>query len=160
MRSAKPDPIRSRLDLPAWLLAGPLSTEELCEYPSLADLAPDCPICATYRCAGHRPRATCQHDYEVAVRHEANDHRYCLSDHPCDWVVNVRPAVLNAGLGHGTSDRPLALVLVTGSGRAVFAGRTYRDHQQAKPARTRAGGGGWQAKSRAFLVCSRCESLH
>jgi hypothetical protein len=27
-------------------------------------------------------------------------------------------------------------------------------------AHTRAGGGAWQAKSRAFLVCARCRSLH
>jgi hypothetical protein len=73
----------------------------------------------------------------------------------------VRPPVLAAGLDRGTPDRPLALVLVSPqSGRALFAGLVFASHREAKPARTRARGGGWQAKSVGYLVCARCGTLH
>jgi hypothetical protein len=54
-----------------------------------------------------------------------------------------------------------ALVLVSPqSGRALFAGLVFASHREAKPARTRARGGGWQAKSVSYLVCARCGTLH
>ena len=68
--------------------------------------------------------------------------------------------MLAVGLDRGTDAEPLALVLVTDTGRALFAGRIFADHREAKPARTRVGGGGWGAKACAFLTCSRCGSLH
>ncbi|HMG29174.1 MAG TPA: hypothetical protein VK585_03515 [Jiangellaceae bacterium] len=120
-----------------------------------------CPRCATYRCAGHHVPKDCEHgDEEIAWRHASDDHRFCRPD-SCAWAAEVRPAALAAGLPRGAADRPLALVLVSpASGRVLFAGQTFRDHRLAKPARSRAGGGGWAAKSRAYLVCARCRSLH
>jgi hypothetical protein len=120
----------------------------------------DCPGCATYACAGHAPPRDCLHgEREVAWRHDDDDHRFCAS--ACAWPATVRPLVLAAGLDRGTAAQPLALVLVSPqSGRALFAGLVFASHREAKPARTRAGGGGWQAKSRAFLVCARCAGLH
>jgi hypothetical protein len=120
-----------------------------------------CPRCRSYLCAGHAPPHDCMHGVaEAAWHHELGDHRFFQAD-SCSWAAEVRPAVLAAGLGRGTPDRPLALVLVSpASGRALFGGLTFRDHREAKPARTRAGGGGWRAKARAFLVCARCRSLH
>ena len=119
-----------------------------------------CARCRTYHCAGHRPPTDCQHGQaEIAWRHASDDHRFCQP--PCTWALNVRPSVLAAGLPRGTAAEPLAFVLVSPvTGRALFAGQTFRDHREAMPARTRAGGGGWQAKSRAFLICARCRSLH
>jgi hypothetical protein len=120
----------------------------------------DCPRCATYACAGHQPPRNCEHgDAEVSWRHESDDHRFCQP--PCAWAATVRPLVLAAGLPRGTAAQPLALVLVSpASGRALFGGLVFASHREAKPARTRAGGGGWQAKGRAYLVCARCGGLH
>jgi hypothetical protein len=133
----------------------------LLDSGSLAET--DCPRCATYACAGHLPPA-CGHAVEAIARCIDGDHRFCPAapeDIACDWAVTVRPAVLEAGLPHGTPAQPIALVLVSpATGRAIYAGRTFSDHREAKPARTRAGGGGWGAKARAYLVCSRCQSLH
>jgi hypothetical protein len=122
----------------------------------------DCPRCASYRCAGHAPPRSCLHgEAEASWRHDFHDHRWCEPGTGCSWADLTRGAVLAAGLPRGTADRPLALVLVSPvTGRALFAGLTFASHQQAKPARTAAGGGGWQAKARAFLVCARCGSLH
>jgi hypothetical protein len=122
-------------------------------------IAEPCPRCESYRCAGHALPTDCEHGAtEVGWRHDSDDHRYCQP--PCAWAVTVRPPVLAAGLDCGTPDRPLALVLVSPqSGRALFAGLVFASHREAKPARTRAGGGGSQAKGQAFLVCARCRSL-
>jgi hypothetical protein len=74
----------------------------------LADLAACCPICATYRCAGHRPREDCGHWTEVNERHALGDHRYCQADDGCDFAAGPRADVMTAGLPHTTDARPLA----------------------------------------------------
>jgi hypothetical protein len=100
-------------------------------------------------------------DAEIAWRHDRDDHRFCQPGTGCAWAEVTRPLVLAAGLPRGTADFPLALVVVSpATGRVLFGGRIFRDHREAKPASTRAGGQGWAAKSRAFLVCARCASLH
>jgi hypothetical protein len=121
-----------------------------------------CPRCQTYLCAGHAPPRDCLHgEAEAAWRHDRDDHRFCQPGTGCAWADHTRPLVLVAGLGRGTADRPLALVLVSpATGRALFAGQVFAGHRLAKPARSRAGGSGWAAKSRALLVCARCGSLH
>jgi hypothetical protein len=119
-----------------------------------------CPCCATYLCAGHAPPRDCLHgEAEISWRHVSDDHRFCQPGSGCAWADTTRPLVLAAGL-RGTADQPLVLVLVSpATGRVLFAGQAFRDHREAKTARTRAGGQGWAAKSRAFLMCAR-RSLH
>jgi hypothetical protein len=92
---------------------------------------------ATYRCTGHAPPRDCLHgEAEASWRHDSDDHRFCRADASA-WAAEVRPLVLVAGLGHGTADRPLALVLVSLQAcRVLLAGLTFRDHREAKPART------------------------
>ena len=121
-------------------------------------MSTDCPRCASYVCAGHRPPADCLHgEAEAAWRHdELDDHRFCEPD-GCTWAAIVRLLVLAVGLPRGTVETPLVLVLVSpATGRALFGGRTFRDHREAKPARTRAGGQSWASKGIAYLVCARC----
>jgi hypothetical protein len=121
----------------------------------------NCLRCLSYECAGHRPPPDCGHREEIASRHAADDHRFCQPNTDCAWAEHTRPLVLAAGLGRGSPDRPLALVLVSPqTGRVLFAGQTFRDHRDGKPGRTAAGGGGWAAKRVAFLVCSRYRLLH
>lgn len=68
-------------------------------------------------------------------------------------------------LPHATPERPYVVLGMDAAGEPAVVG-TYADHRQAKPARTRAGGGqdrslgGWAHKTRAWLVCGRCERLH
>ena len=121
--------------------------------------ADDCPRCRSYDCAGHHRPADCGHAFELALRHEMSDHRFCTAD-GCEWAREVRPLVLAAGAGRGNDEDPLAVVVVGPSGRALYSGRRFRDHRLATPCRTRLGGGAFDAKARVFIVCARCGSLH
>jgi hypothetical protein len=138
----------------------PHRTEVAASGAVLTDVAARCPICATYSCAGHRPRADCRHWAQVTERHELDDHRFCSELDACDWVETMRDAVLAAGLPYATEARPMVLVVVDRAGWPVYGRRTFSDHRSAKPARARAGGEGFGGQSRAWLVCGRCEGLH
>jgi hypothetical protein len=120
----------------------------------------DCPRCAMYRCEGMTP-PRCQHWVTLLALCQMEEHSLC-QDWWCDFGA-VADQVVEVGLPYATAERPLVVVRL--DGETLRASGAYADHRTGKPARTRAGGGhvraeGWAHKSRAWLVCGRCRSLH